>query len=239
MSSNQVAIGDSALYNFTYSDLFQTLGQNVAVGSKALFASVSVAANTAVGYQALANNTSGSYNTALGNYALYENTNGIQNTAIGYNAQVTAGNINFATAIGAGAIASVSNSMVLGATGTQVCIGTSTPAKGYLLSVNGSIMSTAIQVELQNSWPDYVFDKDYKLMSISDLETSINSNKHLPNLPDACEVEAKGMNVGEMQTKIVEKLEEADLYIIQLQKFNLQLQAQMDELKAQMNALKK
>ena len=69
-------------------------------------------------------------------------------------------------------------------------------------------------------------------MDIHQLEQSIKAENHLPGMPSACEVEENGLHLGEMQSKIVEKLEESHLYIIQLQK-------QIDELKAQVNELKK
>jgi len=73
-------------------------------------------------------------------------------------------------------------------------------------------------------WPDYVFAKDYNLMPISEVEQFITENQHLPGVPPAAEVEANGMNLGEINIILVQKVEELTLYIIQLQK-------QIDELK--------
>jgi hypothetical protein len=70
-----------------------------------------------------------------------------------------------------------------------------------------------------------VFEKEYDLMSIYELEKFINSNKHLPDIPSKNEVEqAKGFEIGEMQVNLLKKVEELTLYIISLQK-------QVDELK--------
>lgn len=74
-------------------------------------------------------------------------------------------------------------------------------------------------------WADYVFDNNYSLRSLSDLESFIKSNGHLPNIPTAKEVEENGISIAEMQKKQMEKIEELTLYIIDLQK-------QIDELKA-------
>ncbi|MEO8150904.1 MAG: hypothetical protein ABI723_24940 [Bacteroidia bacterium] len=113
----------------------------------------------------------------------------------------------------------------------NVSIGTTTPATGYMLTVAGKIMCTELKVQLQ-PFPDYVFSKDYNLKSISEVEEHIKTFNRLPGMPGACEVEENGMSVGEMQGKVVEKVEELTLYIIQQQK-------QIDELKALINSQKK
>lgn len=115
---------------------------------------------------------------------------------------------------------------------SELRVGGTQGATGYVAAINGKLIATEVRVALQAAWPDYVFASDYKLMDIHELEQSINTENHLPGLPSACEVEENGLHLGEMQTKIVEKLEESHLYIIQLQK-------QIDELKTQLNELKK
>jgi hypothetical protein len=113
----------------------------------------------------------------------------------------------------------------------NVAIGTNTTSTGYKLTVAGKVICTELKVQLQ-PFPDYVFDKDYKLRSINEVADYIRTNQHLPNMPPAAEVEKNGMSVGEMQGKLVEKVEELTLYIIQQQK-------QIDELQKQINTLKK
>lgn len=85
-------------------------------------------------------------------------------------------------------------------------------AAGYKLSVNGKIMLEGVRVQFDADWPDYVFDKGYKLRSLPELETFINLNKHLPNVPPAAEVGKKGIDLGEMNGKLLEKIEELTLY---------------------------
>lgn len=106
----------------------------------------------------------------------------------------------------------------------NVMIGTATPAAGYILSVDGKIMSEELKVQLSGDWPDYVFHDNYNLPSLQSLESSIKLNKHLPGMPSAADVKKDGIIVGQMQTKMMEKIEELTLYIISLQK-------QIDELK--------
>jgi hypothetical protein len=100
----------------------------------------------------------------------------------------------------------------------QVTIGTYTPATGYKLSVNGKAIFTEARVQLNASWPDYVFQPDYKLRSLEDLEKSLLINKHLPNIPPAAEAEKNGIDLGDMNRRLLEKVEELTLYIIDLNK---------------------
>ncbi|MEI2738307.1 MAG: hypothetical protein V9F01_05935 [Chitinophagaceae bacterium] len=104
------------------------------------------------------------------------------------------------------------------------------PATGYQLSVDGKIIAEEVKVQLSTSWPDYVFDEGYKLMPIEDLEKSIRQHKHLPNIPSAAEVTAEnGIQLGEMNRKLVEKVEELTLYIIQLKKENTSLEERLNK----------
>jgi len=115
--------------------------------------------------------------------------------------------------------------------GGNVMIGNGDPAAGYLLSVNGRVICTEARVQLAASWPDYVFHNGYRLPAISDLEKFIHANHHLPNMPSATEVEKeKGFDLGDMQRRLLEKVEELTLYVIQLKKENEQLQKRMEAL---------
>ena len=92
------------------------------------------------------------------------------------------------------------------------------------------------QVRLNvTTFPDYVFAKEYELMPIQDVATYIEKNKRLPNMPSEAEVVKEGMNVGEVNIKLVEKVEELTLYIIQLQKQLDQQQKAIESLKKTSN----
>lgn len=128
--------------------------------------------------------------------------------------------------------------------GGRLSIGAS-PATGYLLTVAGKIIATEITVQAQ-PFPDYVFDGNYKLPSLAEVEDHINTYHRLPGMPAAADIESNGMQVGKMQVKVVEKVEEATLYILQLNKENQQLKLQLETvmqtltaLQAQIDALKK
>ncbi len=89
-------------------------------------------------------------------------------------------------------------------------------AAGHKLSVNGKIACTEVRVQPQNQWPDYVFAEEYNLMPLSELKTSIADNKHLPGIPSANQIETYGLHLGDMQVRMMEKIEELTLYILQL-----------------------
>ncbi len=98
------------------------------------------------------------------------------------------------------------------------------PAAGYMLAVDGGIICEELKVQM-TPFPDYVFADDYKLRSLEEVENHIREHKRLPGMPAAAVVDNEGMNVGELSTKLVEKVEELTLYILQLQK-------EIDQLKA-------
>ncbi len=94
--------------------------------------------------------------------------------------------------------------------------------------------------------PDYVFDPDYKLMGIDELGKFITGEKHLPNIPAAAEIRDKGLNMGDFQMKLLEKIEELTLYTVQQSKaiddqkaLLEQKDARIAELDARIDALEK
>ncbi len=100
----------------------------------------------------------------------------------------------------------------------RVGILTTNPAVGYALSVDGKIICEELRVQLSGAWPDYVFADNYTLMPLQGVESFIKNNRHLPGIPSALEMEKNGLSVGEMQKKMMEKIEELTLYILQQQK---------------------
>ena len=96
-----------------------------------------------------------------------------------------------------------------------VGIGTTNPA-GYRLAVNGNIRAKEIVVE--TGWADYVFDQHYRLTPLNELESYIKTHHRLPNIPSAEDISDNGLHVGEVQQKMMEKIEELTLHIIELNK---------------------
>lgn len=165
--------------------------------------------------------------------SLYDNTDGYR-AYWWYNGS----DIIFGSASGAGVPIKLapngSISTVFMGDGTgRVWIGSGTinPATGYLLSVKGKVICEEAKVQLNASWPDYVFKNDYHLMPIDELEKNINANQHLPNIPAASDMEKNGILLGDMNRRIIEKVEELTLYIIDLHKQNEKLQLEVNQLK--------
>lgn len=94
----------------------------------------------------------------------------------------------------------------------NVAIGTSTVPTGYKLAVDGHIRTREIRVD-QDTWPDYVFNEDYELLSLEKIKAYIDEHGHLPNIPSASEVEQNGVEVGKMNRLLLEKIEELTLYL--------------------------
>ncbi len=114
--------------------------------------------------------------------------------------------------------------------GGNVGIGTTTP--GYPLTVNGAVRAKEVIVD--TGWSDYVFKPDYRLASLSEVEGVIKKDGHLPGIPSEQEVTEKGISVGQMQAKLLAKIEELTLHQIQQEK---QLKQQAAEFSARIQRL--
>ncbi len=99
----------------------------------------------------------------------------------------------------------------------NVGIGTNQNLTDAKLNVNGKIKAEEIQIQ-QDVLPDFVFNADYSLMSLEETETFIKQNKHLPAIPTAQEAKENGINMGEMQAKLLQKIEELTLHMIEVNK---------------------
>jgi hypothetical protein len=123
-----------------------------------------------------------------------------------------------------------------------VCIGTSDPGiipgsttEKFMLAVNGSMRARELIIEDESNvwqnWPDYVFAPDYSLMPIDELETWLSEHRHLPGIPSVADVAKNGVAVGELQRKLLEKVEELTLRVIKLHKSNESLQQEVQSLR--------
>lgn len=112
----------------------------------------------------------------------------------------------------------------------NITVGTETVYNGdYKLSVNGKVACTELKVD--TDWADFVFEDNYKLRELEEVEDFINENKHLPDVPSAKQVQEEGLKVAEMQTVMMQKIEELTLYMIELKKENKALKAEIEALK--------
>lgn len=205
--------------------------------------------NTAIGLGSLnALNTNGKKNTALGSNALRLISSGENNIGIGYNSggNITTGSNNII--IGGEIIAPLSSSInnqlnignwIFGYDGV-IAIGDfdDLPSafefntlEGYQLLVKNGIRTEKVRVDISdlNNWADYVFDNDYELLSIEDLAYFIETYKHLPNIPSAEEVKRDGIDLAEMDAKLLEKIEELTLYNIDLYNENKSLKEENEQ----------
>ncbi|MEO0556475.1 MAG: hypothetical protein AAF149_25055, partial [Bacteroidota bacterium] len=115
----------------------------------------------------------------------------------------------------------------------NVLIGkTSQSNTSYKLDVAGKVRANEIVVNTNGA--DYVFGEDYKLKSLDEVETFINENNHLPGIPSAAEMQGQGMSVGELNTKLLEKIEELTLYLIKHEEMILGLKNENKLLKSQL-----
>lgn len=128
------------------------------------------------------------------------------------------------------ALTGVSNKyLVLNPDGGNVLIGKSTQVNSvYKLDVAGKIR--ADEVVVNTTGADFVFAKDYRLPSLYEVELFIKKNKHLPGISTASEMKENGMNMSEMQTKLLQKIEELTLYVIELKKDNESLVRRLNKL---------
>ncbi|BBM86318.1 hypothetical protein [Candidatus Uabimicrobium amorphum] len=103
--------------------------------------------------------------------------------------------------------------------------------QGSKLAVKGKITAQEVRIINMKDWADFVFADDYELLPMDELEQSIKKHKHLPGIPSQQEVKEKGIQLGEMQAKLLQKIEELTLYTIEQNKRLQAQQKQIQELK--------
>ena len=118
------------------------------------------------------------------------------------------GGFDFADHIGNSVMRIINNAVGIGTVNTG----------SFKLAVEGKIGAREVRVTNANPWPDYVFNNQYKLISLTSLEEYIRKNNRLPNIPSAQEVKENGIELGQMNAKLLEKIEELTLYVIDLKK---------------------
>lgn len=214
---------------------------NFAIGAYAL-SSATANNNTALGVNSMLYHQTGDYNLGVGQNSLANNLTGANNTAIGFSAGFNAtGSNNVFIGSAAGFAETGSNKLYIANTSTAqptiygdfnanfISIGNNvTLAKrdaiaasgAYGLLVEKGILTEKIKVATMASadWADYVFDENYKMLSLEEVEKYIKVNKHLPNVPSAEEMSKNGLDMVTSDSKLLEKIEELTLYMIEMNK---------------------
>ena len=107
----------------------------------------------------------------------------------------------------------------------------------YKLFVEKGIRTRKVKVDI-SSWPDYVFDEQYKLQDLAELEMYVRKNKHLPEVPSAQEVEREGVNLGDNQAILLKKIEELTLHLIEMNQRVIEMDKRVQQLESENKILK-
>ncbi|MHC0446381.1 hypothetical protein ACWA1F_13305 [Flavobacterium sp. 3-218] len=126
--------------------------------------------------------------------------------------------------------------LILNAKGGNVGIGIINPKNK--LDVNGTIHSKEVKGDM-SGWSDFVFKKEYNLPTLEQVEKHITEKGHLENIPNEEEVLKNGINLGEMNAKLLQKIEELTLYMIEMKKENESIRKENSIIKKDLNELKK
>ena len=131
---------------------------------------------------------------------------------------------------------SIGNSIIYD-NGTSVGIGTTNVTEsGFKLYVESGIRTRKVKVDMA-TWADHVFEPGYRLLSLQEVEAYINKNKHLPDVPSANTVEKEGLDLGNNQALLLQKIEELTLYLIEQDKTLKQKEEKIEELTRKMSSV--
>ncbi|MBL7854169.1 MAG: hypothetical protein JNL17_07215 [Cyclobacteriaceae bacterium] len=217
VAGRQSTTGSNNTFVGSFAGRFHTNGfNNSGFGSQAGYSVTSGAYNAFIGTNAGYNLITGSNNVFVGGEAGYNST-GSSNVFLGFRAgynetgsnKLYIDNSNTTTPLIFGDFAT--DKLVING---NVGIGSQNPSEK--LTVNGTIYSKEVKVDLNVPGPDYVFSKDYALMTLDQVRSYIAANGHLPEVPSAQEMETNGINLSEMNMLLLKKIEELTLHAIQL-----------------------
>ena len=104
----------------------------------------------------------------------------------------------------------------------------------YILDANGSVRANEVVVNTMGA--DFVFEENYKLPSLLDVESFIKQHKHLPDIAPAAEMEKNGLSLGEMDIKLLQKMKEMTLYMIELKKDMEGMKTENEDLKRKLSS---
>jgi hypothetical protein len=237
-SAPSAAWGQSAWPSYPNNTAISVSGSNVGIGTPSPSAPLSIV-STAQGSQIVLKDSTYGTGMSLTSYWPTITFNGYQSglttyaTGSGYvgllNMNPSTGDFTFITANNPGAgnqISMVALPITIKQSG-NVGIGTTNPQ--YLLSVKGTVGAEEVIVT-NTGWSDYVFQPGYRLRPLTEVGAYIQANHHLPDIPSEAEVKEKGVSVGEMQSKLLAKVEELTLHMIRQEKENQDLRERLARL---------
>lgn len=210
--------------------------------------------NVLFGTWAAVSMTSGNRNTMLGTYAGQHKISGNNNTYVGYKSgRENQGSGNVFIGYESGKDATGNNQLYIENSDTvtapliygdfendKVGINTNDVPEGYTLAVRGDIIAEEIRLKLYaDGWPDYVFERGYNLLTLEETAKQIETLGHLPGVPSAEEVGKNGVQIGEMNTILLEKIEELTLHLIDINENLKDLQKENQALKNRVIELEK
>lgn len=215
--SNSITFGyqNTASNSYSLSGGYKSISSGAYGISLGYFSKAESIFSLSIGRYVKSSNTN-SHVIGTGNNASYYLDNNIPNSLmIGYNSNIPT--LFISPSVGNNQIGKV------GIGTTNVNCGSN--CDGYSLFVIGGIKTELITVEIASTsgWADYVFEEDYKLPSLFEIEDFIKKNKHLPGVPSSEEVHANGIDLAKMDATLLKKIEELTLYIIEQQKLIKQL----------------
>ena len=108
----------------------------------------------------------------------------------------------------------------------------------HMLAIEGSVGSRQVVVQPTGGWADFVFDDDYTLAPLEDVARFVSENHHLPEIPSESEINAEGINLGEMDAKLLQKIEELTLYLIEQNEVLKAANEKIDVLQKEVQLLK-
>ncbi|MFP3593700.1 hypothetical protein [Chryseobacterium sp. SIMBA_038] len=196
------------------------ISYNTALGSRTMAYLKNGQNNIAIGYNAMKLMNSGNSNIAIGNNSGYSLSSGNGNILIGDNVNAKTATSNNELNIGNWIIGNNGTIGIGQFTNQLPADGISSDGERYKLFVKDGIRTEKVKVDIaaSNGWADYVFEKDYKLMSLNELSQFINKNGHLPEVPTTKEAIENGIELKEMNILLLKKIEELTLHAIEQQK---------------------